>query len=213
YQNHRENQLERILEAAEALFIQEGIDNVSLSAIASAARLSRKTLYVYFSNKEDIAWAIMQNLVDEKTTDMVLPQIPEGSGFQRVEFYMLHMVNRLVTYPEHMRFISEFSTLYAREGEPTRVRQMFARGGKVLNQMIQQGIEDGSIRPDVEQKRLTTAILNLVSGMNCRFALLGDQISQEYDQPVMDIYRDICRIFLRGIQSSPCSSGTCGMKE
>ena len=201
YQNHRENQLERILEAAEALFIQDGVDNVSMSAIANAARLSRKTLYVYFSSKEDIAWAIMQNLVDERTTDMALPQIPEGSGFQRVEFYLLHMVNRLVTYPEHMRFVAEFSTLYAREGDPIHVRQMFARGGNVLSQMIQQGIADGSVRPDVDPSRLTNAILNLVSGMNCRFALLGNQISKEYDQPVMDIYRDICLIFLRGIQS------------
>ena len=172
-----------------------------MSAIANAARLSRKTLYVYFSSKEDIAWAIMQNLVDERTTDMALPQIPEGSGFQRVEFYLLHMVNRLVTYPEHMRFVAEFSTLYAREGDPIHVRQMFARGGNVLSQMIQQGIADGSIRPDVDPSRLTNAILNLVSGMNCRFALLGNQISKEYDQPVMDIYRDICLIFLRGIQS------------
>ena len=37
------------------------------------------------------------------------------------------------------------------------------------------------------------------------FALLGDLISEEYGQPVMEMYREICRAFLRGLQSIPSS--------
>ena len=202
YQNHRENQLERILESAEKLFIRDGIDNVSIGAIAETARISRKTLYQYFSNKQEIAWAIMQNLTDERTSNFVQPKIPEGNGYQRVEFFMLHMVNLLETNPEHFRFISEFNTLYARDGDPGHMRQLAARGSNFLIQMIRQGIKDGSISPDVDPALLSATMLNLVSGMNSRFALLGNQISEEYGQPVMDIYREICRLFLRGIQST-----------
>lgn len=202
YQNHRENQLERILESAEKLFIRDGIDNVSIGAIAETARISRKTLYQYFSNKQEIAWAIMQHLTDERTSNFVQPQIPEGNGYQRVEFFMLHMVNLLETHPEHFRFISEFNILYAREGDPGHMRQLAARGSDLLVQLIRQGIEDSSISPDVDPPLLSATMLNLVSGMNSRFALLGNQISEEYGQPVLDIYREICRLFLRGIQST-----------
>ena len=205
YHNHRENQLERILEAAEKLFIRDGIDNVSIGAIATAARISRKTLYEYFSNKQEIAWAIIQALTDEKTSTFKPPSLPEGSGYQRVEAFMLHMVNMLEAYPDHIRFISEFNNLYAREGDPARVRQVFARGGDELIPMIRQGIADGSICPEVDPGFLAAAIFNLVSGMNSRFALLGDQIGVEYGRPALELYREICRTFLRGICSSPAA--------
>ena len=210
YQNHRDNQLERILEAAEELFIRDGIDNVSISAIASAARISRKTLYEYYSNKQEIAWAIMQTISDERTSNMEQPRIPDGNGFQRLEFFLQHLVNLLEVHPEHFRFISEFNNLYAREGDPTRVRQIFGKRGDPLVQMIRQGIADGSICPDVDPDLLSAALLNLVSGMNSRFALLGDQISAEYGRPVMELYREICRTFLRGICSAPSPQKTQG---
>jgi AcrR family transcriptional regulator len=190
YQNHRDNQRERILQAAEKLFIQDGIDNVSIGAIAAAARIARKTLYEYFSNKQEIAWAIIQDITDERTSNFAQPQIPEGNGFQQIEYFLLHMVNLLEAHPEHFRFISEFNILYAREGDPARVRQIFARRSDPLIQMIQQGITDGSICPDLDAELLSVA-------------MLGDQISEEYGKPVMDLYREICRTFLRGICSPP----------
>jgi AcrR family transcriptional regulator len=205
YQNHRDNQRERILEVAEKLFIRDGIDKVSINAIARAARMARNTLYEYFPNKQEIAWAIMQTITDERTSNMEQPRIPEGNGFQQIEFFMHYMVTLLEAHPEHFRYISEFNTLYAREGDPDRVRQIFGKRGYPLIQMIQQGIADGSICPDVDPALLSAAMLNLVSGMNSRFAMLGNQITQEYGQPVMDLYREICRTFLRGICSTPSS--------
>lgn len=208
YQNHRDNQRERILEAAEELFIRNGIDNVSISAIASAARIARKTLYEYFPNKQEIAWALMQTITDERTSNMEQPRVAEGNGFQQIEFFMHHLVNLLEAHPEHFRFISEFNNLYAREGDPTRVRQIFGKREDPLIQMIHQGIADGSICPDVDAELLSAALLNLVSGMNSRFVLLGDQISAEYGRSVMELYREICRTFLRGICASPSSLRT-----
>lgn len=205
YQNHRENQLERILEAAEKLFIRNGIDNVSMGAVADAARIARKTLYQYFSNKQDIAWAILQNLTDESTSAFELPHIPDGSGFQRIEAFMLHMIHLLEAYPEHIRFMVEFDALYARDGDPNRVHQMFEKRIEPMVEMIRQGIADGSIRPDVDAGLFSAAMLNLVSGMNSRFALLGSRISAEFGHPVMDLYREICNNFLRGIQARPAS--------
>ncbi len=202
FQNHRDNQVERILEAAETLFIRDGIDTVSMGAIANEARLARKTVYQYFPNKLEIAFAIFQKLVADRYTHYDPSQIPPGNGFQRLEYMVAGMVNMLETSPEHTRFFVEFNTLYAREGDPARVRQTYSGGNEVIMPIIQQGIADGSIRPDLEPDFIAAALLNLVSGMNSRFALLGNQVNEEYGQPVMELYRGICRIFLRGIQSS-----------
>lgn len=44
----------RISEAAEKLFIKQGIDKTTVSQIAELAGYSKATIYVYFENKEEI---------------------------------------------------------------------------------------------------------------------------------------------------------------
>lgn len=205
YQAHRQNQRERILSAAEELFIRDGIDRVTLADIARAARLTRKTLYEYFPNKQEIAWAILSGIFAE---GRVAQAAAAGeNGFQRLAAVMERMVQRVTTQPERFRFLVEFNTLYARESSPERMRAVTGRGEAEANDplagFIRQGITDGSICPSLDPELAAAAAWNLLSGMNSRFALLGSLISGEYGLPAVDIYQEICRVFLRGIQSTP----------
>ena len=208
YQSHRENQRTRILEAAERLFIRDGIDQVNLSDIARAARLTRNTLYEYFPSKQEVAWAILQKIFDQGRAGV--EKLPGGNGFQRLEHFMLRMAGRLEALSEHMRFVVEFNSLYAREASADRMRQATGRAGPgsddLVSQLIYQGLADGSIRPDLDPDLASAAVWNLLSAMNSRFALLGSLISEEYGQPVMAIYQEICRAFLRGIQTTTPST-------
>ena len=206
YQNHRDNQLERILEAAEKLFIQDGIDNVSISAIAEAARLSRKTIYQYFPDKREIAWGIFQKLFEGAFADQQFLQ-SKGNGFQRIESFFQQMLYALETYPEQARFIVEFNTIYAREDNASRLVEIFKRVNynNLLVQAVQDGISDGSLRPDLDPELSSAAIGNLISAVIARFSLLGDHISEEYELPWKNICLQVIQIFLRGIQSSSTS--------
>jgi AcrR family transcriptional regulator len=206
YQRHRESQRERILEAAEMLFVRDGLDHVSMSSIAGAARIARITLYEYFPNKEEIAWAIFQQIIqDLRGCITSQAQAPGASGYQRIEAFMMQMVRLLEEYPKHFRFIVEFNQLYARQNNPSNMRQVIDQqmeeGQNSFPQMVQEGIADGSLRPDLDPDLLSAAILNLLSAVSSRFALLGSQVSEEYGQSPADIYNEICRAFLRGIQA------------
>ena len=52
YTKHRQNQRETILNEAEDLFIKKGIEQVTISDITKIARITRPTVYQYFSSKE-----------------------------------------------------------------------------------------------------------------------------------------------------------------
>lgn len=205
YHNHRDHQRERILEAAEKLFIQHGIDHTSISAIASAARISRKTMYQYFTDKREVAWAIFQKIVEPWAAGREQPS--EASGFKQLESFMVEVVKQLETSQDHFRFIVELDALYSRETSADRMRQVTGRAGADgedwVVHMVRRGIADGSIRPDVDPLLASAALLNLLSGMNARFSLLGSLVTQEYGQPSASIYQEICRIFLRGLQAQP----------
>lgn len=211
YQAHRENQRERILEAAEALFIQNGIENASLTAVAAAARISRKTMYMYFTDKRDLAWAVFEKLLEDFKTELAGPGTITGeNGFQRLENFTMETVNQLKARPAHFRYLGEVNSLYARERNPAEMRQFIEQhwgAYDFLETLVRQGMADGSLRPDLDIQLTSAALINMINAVSTRFALLGDQITQEYGLPMIDIYQEICRAFLRSIQAPTLPQG------
>jgi AcrR family transcriptional regulator len=56
---------ERILQAARELFYRDGINAVSVEAIASAADTNKMTLYRHFSSKDELVAAYLSQLAEE----------------------------------------------------------------------------------------------------------------------------------------------------
>ena len=65
YHLHRERQRRRILDAAQKLFDERGLDRTTMAEVISASGVRASTLYEYFSNKDDIVWAILTDLLEE----------------------------------------------------------------------------------------------------------------------------------------------------
>src|SRR5882757_2901054 len=64
YHLHRERQRRRILDAAQKLFDERGIDRTTMAEIISVSGLRASTLYEYFSKKDDIVWAILSQMLE-----------------------------------------------------------------------------------------------------------------------------------------------------
>ena len=208
YTNHRENQRERILEVAEKLFIRDGIDSITLAQIAIAARLTRVTLYQYFPDKKEIAWAVFKKVIDELQAVMAseIAQT-DGSGYDKIERVLFATIKSLETQTNSLRFIALFNFLYAREGSPMRMRGILERAaltGKNMStaDFIREGMADGSLRPDLDADLTAASISNLLAGMTSRFALLGTNVEQEFGYKNSDLFQEIVVNFLRGIRAS-----------
>ena len=59
-------ELEKILEAAELLFRKYGIRSVTMSDIASQLGMSKKTLYQYIENKNDLVEKMVGNYIESE---------------------------------------------------------------------------------------------------------------------------------------------------
>jgi Transcriptional regulator len=51
---------ERLIEVARQLFARTGVENTTMNDIATASQKGRRTLYIYFKNKEDIYHAVLE---------------------------------------------------------------------------------------------------------------------------------------------------------
>jgi Transcriptional regulator len=77
-ERHKEDLKARILEAAKKLFIKDGYDATSIRKIAAEIEFSPTTIYLYYKDKSDIAYALHQ----------------EGFALLRERFVALQYVER-----------------------------------------------------------------------------------------------------------------------
>ena len=78
----------RIERAALTLFAQEGIDQVTTKAIAASAQVSEGLIYRHFSNKEDLARALMLAIHDRLNTI-----IHEAAALDDIRAQIRHIVS------------------------------------------------------------------------------------------------------------------------
>ncbi len=208
YANHRENQREWILEVAKNLFTQKGIESVTIADIAEAARLTRATLYRYFSSKEQMAQEIFKVVTrswKERNERDVWSLA--GNGYAHIERFVISHFDYLFQNTHEARFVAEFNYLYAKSWAVEVMTQLLAENLEEERQRllacIRQGQEDGSLRPDIDPDLLLAAIFNFNSGMLSRLGEMGDKVEGEYGLSLQAIFSQVCRVFLDGLKVHP----------
>lgn len=58
-EREKEQRREEIINAAQKIFFEKGLQNATMDEIAEAAELSKGTLYLYYGSKEDLYLAVM----------------------------------------------------------------------------------------------------------------------------------------------------------
>jgi AcrR family transcriptional regulator len=107
---------------AEELFIEKGIEPVTIADIATASRLTRATIYKYFANRKEIAFEICKTVISgwhERHKREVW--IHPGSGYQRIEKFLTSFCDSVLRFPKETRFVAGLNHLYAKEWPSSQV--------------------------------------------------------------------------------------------
>jgi AcrR family transcriptional regulator len=75
----------RILQAAKARFVSDGVDAASLRSIASDADTSIGMIYYYFPTKDDLFFAIVEEVYEAFLRDLETAILPDLGVEQRIE--------------------------------------------------------------------------------------------------------------------------------
>ncbi|MBI3139673.1 MAG: TetR/AcrR family transcriptional regulator [Sphingobacteriales bacterium] len=137
---------ERILIKAEELFMQYGIRSVSMDDIAHSLGMSKKTLYQYFADKDELVHAVVEGHIQHIQTDCQSCRTEAANAIHEIFITM-------------ERIMEEFSNmnpmiLYDLEKFHFNAFQRFQQyRGKFLLQIIRDniewGIREGLYREDI----------------------------------------------------------------
>jgi AcrR family transcriptional regulator len=207
YRAHRERQRRRIMAAAQKLFDGRGIDRVTMAEIVSAAGIRASTLYEYFSNKDEVVWALVEEMMVQSSER--IREATEGAAapaLTKITALLEAFGDELVDHPARVRFMAQFDAMYALDGPVERLvaleEQIFPGRFEGFAALIRDGIADGSLRPDLNSDLTLHSIVNAAIGAQRRLASLGDRVEKEYGQPIDILFRETVRVLLLGLRAT-----------
>ena len=139
---------EAILDAAQALFAERGIDGVPIEAIAARSGVSKVTVYGHFGDKATIFDSIVQRETDR--LKLALCQAPSGTSLEDTLTSFGMALIDMLTQPCHLALDRAVSLEAQRN--PDLGRRFFAAGpGQVrtmLTMLLSQAQEQGLVQLD-----------------------------------------------------------------
>jgi TetR/AcrR family transcriptional regulator, cholesterol catabolism regulator len=86
---------ERILLKAEELFMQYGIRSVSMDDIANSLGMSKKTLYQYFADKDELVEGVVDGHINEVEGDCINCRTNAADAIHEIFLTMEHIMEEL----------------------------------------------------------------------------------------------------------------------
>lgn len=147
-----------IIEAAEKVFFSKGYDSATMDDVAREAEFSKRTVYVYFSSKEQIYFEIMVRgyKLLNGMLENELKDIKENSALERIRQLGRTLFKFSNDYSHYFKAIMEYENteLDFRNGIPDKSREeCYAMGEKVLGYLtcsLKMGIEEGVIHSEID---------------------------------------------------------------
>jgi AcrR family transcriptional regulator len=156
-----------ILEAAERIFRREGFARASMDAIAAEAQFTKRTVYKYFDDKEDLLYAVALEASKRLFVRQAAILAQEEPGLAKIRRAALAYYEFSRDLPDLFRLVEEARRLKPRRkdtpGRSAFVRyrtDMFGEYGKALRA----GISDGSVRSDIDPDLLVFAFVLVLTG-------------------------------------------------
>lgn len=90
----------KLIDVAQQLFAKQGVENTTMNDIAKESKRGRRTLYTYFSSKDEIYRAVVQSELDllyKKLEDVIKRDIPADDKLIMLAFTRLNAIKEVVT--------------------------------------------------------------------------------------------------------------------
>ncbi|GAB4351938.1 MAG: TetR/AcrR family transcriptional regulator [Methylohalobius crimeensis] len=134
---------DEIMQAALKLFTDKGYFNTSIADIRQAADVSTGTIYHYFKNKESLADALYQDILQSMNDSIGEISSKTDNAFERLRAIVELFFTLTENAPEVMRFIvSVRHQEFRADNRPMSLSEPFLR----LTSIMQDGIERGELR-------------------------------------------------------------------
>jgi len=163
----RQASIERLLDAAQSLFVSQGYRQTNLDQIASAAGLTKGAVYFYFRSKETVLLELLER-VQAIVVDQAL-KVAAGAGpgaADRLVAFLHHQSKLGVTHRDAVLLLILMSLEFSERKGAVRntLRRVYRRLYDFVERLIHAGQRSGEIRADVRSRELSAIVMAIHDG-------------------------------------------------
>lgn len=161
-QEEKERRRAEILDAAEAVCAVVGWDDMTMDQVARKARLSRALLYVYFKDKQDLLFGLCERALGVLGQRFLEAVSRHKHGFEQMLAIGRAYVAFSQEFPVYFEVVARCEVLTPDPEVESNEAAVLHRGDQARGLMvsvIERGIHDGSIRPDVGDPKVVSTVL------------------------------------------------------
>lgn len=202
-EREKEHRREEILNAAQKVFFEKGLQAATMDEIAEAAELSKGTLYLYYKSKEDLYLAVMirgmQTLygmfVDAISSDRPTIEHLRILSERYYEFFekernYFRMMNFFLHREFHKQVSKEMLDACQLENQRT--------WGLVLD-VLEKGIAEGSLRQELDPAETAAFLWLSLTAILVRLDTQYERFKEQLNVDLKDLYRKSTALLLDSI--------------
>ncbi len=179
-----------IVERVAKLYCEYGIKSVSMDDIAHTLTISKKTLYNYFKDKQELVWAVLEHLNEEKQIDFSIHENSDVNAIEELFYYYEIQVEMIKNHKP--AFVYDLKKYYPE----IYVHFQKVKHNRILesvkNNLIK-GKKEGYYRNDLNEDIISRLTLMRIEG------LLNSDIFSIEELVSTNLFSEIYRYHLYGI--------------
>lgn len=194
----KQNRKQQILDAAEAIMVENGLHGLSIDLIAQYTQLAKGTIYLYFKSKEEIL-----SILTIKARELLLNE------FKKIAIKEITPIEKLqLIIIENYQFFKKYSlyydllSLYEANHNVVETEEMYKSSdeiSKLVAHIVIQGQKENLINPTFNPYELTMNLWAMTVGVLQLFKVRGALISEKFDISEQNLLDNYMSIFLKGI--------------
>jgi len=189
-----------IIDAAEKVIFEKGMHKATMEDIAKQAELGKGTLYGYYKSKAEILLAINERAL-RKLGEMFGEVASENNtGAQKVKAIGKAYIRFAYEYPEYYNFISFFEAGNVEINAEESAKNAHRANCELVN-AIKCGMEDGSIRSDINPDAVSKCLWAMSTGVIQLIHVKGEVIEKNQNLMAKEIFKQFFDIIDQGLHN------------
>jgi len=186
-EREKEQRRNAIIDAAEKVFFSKGVENATMDEVAEEAELSKGTLYLYFKNKTDLFHAIVARALNMLYNDFKKVTKKEKKGIDKIKSIGKAYFQFYKNQPDYYGTLLHQDIYEFTPDDPEEnfnVTLCMETGNKIFGLMrecVLAGIEDGTIREDLDPAKLPVILWGHSSGVLHLLKSKGQMIEKKFE--------------------------------
>ncbi|MCH5248163.1 MAG: TetR/AcrR family transcriptional regulator [Muribaculaceae bacterium] len=151
---------DKLIEVARQLFANKGVENTTMSDIATASDKGRRTIYTYFKNKREIYNAVLERESERLVQSMREVADSDIPPTEKVRKFILSRII-LVKSDDKASMTEKLRSLFNLDlNRIERIRKLaLAKENQILQSMLEQGVRNGEFDPKQARKFPSTLVI------------------------------------------------------